>query len=91
MAYESINLNVSEQIHLRVLCCTKTVVATAWNLADNYNIFWRLYINERSGAAVLSGDQSYIMKSSEIGLSQPGSIPSAPACTAKRSAINRLP
>jgi AraC-like DNA-binding protein len=41
-----------DQLHVRIFTSRRLMIDAAWNSADVYSTFWRLYVNNRSGAGV---------------------------------------
>jgi AraC-like DNA-binding protein len=45
-----------DYLHIRIFCVMKLIIDRWWNAADVRSSYWRLYVNSRDGAAVVTAD-----------------------------------
>jgi len=60
-----------DQLHVRVFTSRRLAIGASWNAADVYSSFWRLYVNNRTGAAVMWGGGRFDLSARRIHLVPP--------------------
>ena len=50
------------ELHLRILAYNNLTIDECWRSADNYDSYWRMYINNCDGASLILPDEKMALK-----------------------------